>query len=103
MVEKTENVIIYNQEIFENNFILNDKQDIILNSIKVYKLKKDIPDKEIDYDIKVYDGKQVICPLCNSKKYLIFYKRCAKRKVLKIEAKDYYKRVEKDGNFTFYM
>lgn len=54
-MEKQENVLVtvYHQERFEDILILDNEKDIILSSIKVYTLKENYIDKNVNFDICV--------------------------------------------------
>lgn len=104
-MEKQENVLVtvYHQERFEDILILDNEKDIILSSIKVYTLKEDFIDKKVNFDICVSGDKMVLRPLEKSNEYVLFCQRVMSASVLKINATEYFSKVEKDGSFTFYM
>lgn len=104
-MEKTENVLtkVHNQEVFEDIYVLDSDIDIILNSITIYSLKENMVDKKLNYDIQINGNKQIIRPLEYAQKYAIFFERLVSATIIKIDAKDYFSKVEKNGSFTFYM
>lgn len=104
-MEKQENVLVTvcYQEHFENMLILDNEKDIILSSIKVYTLKENCIDKNVNFDICVSGDKMILRPLEKSSEYVLFCQRVMSVSVIKISANEYFDTVEKDGNFTFYM
>lgn len=104
-MEKQENVLVevWYQKHFEDIFIFDNEKNIILNSIKVYTLKEGRIDKTVNFDICVSGNKMVLRPLEKSSAYVLFCNRVMSASVVKIEANEYFNKVEKDGSFTFYM
>ena len=104
-MNKSENVLtkVHNQEIFDDIYVLDNEKDIILNSITIYSLKENIVDKRINYDIQVNGNKQIIRPLEYAQKYVICFERLVSATIIRIDAKDYFDKTEKDRSFTFYM
>lgn len=104
-MEKQDNVLVkvYHQEQFEDMLILDNKKDIILNSIKIYTLKDKCLEKNINFDICVSGNKMVLRPLEQSSGYVMFCQRVINASVIKIESIEYFSKTEKDGSFTFYM
>lgn len=104
-MEKQENVLVTvpYQYVFKDNLILNTKNDIILNSMKLYTLKGGCIVKNINFDICVSGDKMVLRPLEKSNEYVLFCQRVMNTSVIKIKATEYFSKTEKDGSFTFYM
>jgi len=105
ILEKQENVLVAipHQEIFKDILILDNEKDIILSSIKVYTLKENYIDKNVNFDICVSGDKMILRPLEKSNEYILFCQRVLSASVIKIEATEYFSKTEKDGSFTFYM
>lgn len=104
-MEKQDNVLVevWYQEHFEDIFIFDNEKNIILNSIKVYTLKEGCLDKAVNFDICVSGDKMLLRPLEKSSAYVLLCHRVMNASVIKIDATEYFNKVEKDGSFTFYM
>ena len=86
----------------EQHYDLN-KDDIILNSIQVYKVHESCLGERIPYDIKMIDGKMRIVPLVIADKYMIIYDHFVKAKKITVKAEDIPKYKFDDNNYTFYF
>lgn len=74
-----------------------------MGSIKVYTIKEHYLNKNVNFDIYVSGDKMVLRPLEKSSEYMLFCQRVMNTCVIKINATEYFDKVEKDGSFTFYM
>lgn len=85
-MEKQENVLVtvYYQERFEDILILDNEKDIILSSIKVYTLKENCIDKNVNFDIYVSGDKMILRALEKSNEYVLFCQRVLSASVIKI-------------------
>lgn len=93
----------------EQHYDLN-KDDIILNSIQVYKVHESCLGERIPFDIKMIDGKMRIVPLVIADKYMITYDHFVKAKKITVKAKkitvnaeDIPKYKLDYNNYTFYF
>lgn len=104
-MKKQENVLVevYYQEHFKDIIIIDNEKNILLNSIKVYTLKENCIDKEVNFNICVSGNKMVLHPLEKSDEYVLLCQRVINATIIKIKATEYFNKVEKDGSFTFYM
>lgn len=75
-MEKQENVLvtIYHQEHFKDILILDNEKDIILSSIKVYTIKENCIDKNVNFDICVSGDNMILRPLEKSVSMYCFVK-----------------------------
>lgn len=94
----------------EQYYDLNKKDDIILNSIQVYKVHESCLGERIPFDIKMIDGKMRIVPLVIADKYMITYDHFVKAKKITVKAKkitvnaeDIPKYKFDYNNYTFYF
>lgn len=77
------------------------KDDIILNSIQVYKIHGSCLGEKIPFDIKMIDNKMCIIPLVIDDKYMITYDRFVKAKEITVKAEDAPKYKFDNNNYIF--
>lgn len=99
-IENEVNMIIPYQAIFNEKFIV-ERKNLLLNSIKIYEVHKSLIGNNVDFEIKVIDGKIVVYPLSTHNKFMLTAKRVFNATVLKINKEDCISMIEDDKEYKF--
>lgn len=89
---------------FDDIYIVKNNSGIMIDSIKLYSLKKYnnndgyYIDCKVDFDIKVRDDVKVIIPLKKKEKYMLFCNRIILGYKIEVKAEDYPSNI---GNIDF--